>query len=64
MKRMGAPAEAAEREREGREATKREGGRDEDEEVEELNGPMRWEGKTCVGKRREIGDEAWGEPMR
>ena len=46
----GAPAEAAARDREGRETPKSEKGREEDEK---LFGPMGREGKNCLGKRLE-----------
>ena len=45
---VGTPAEAAAREREGRETPKSEKGREEDEKC---FGPMGREGKNCLGKR-------------
>ena len=47
---VGAPAEVAAGEREGRETPKSEKGREEDEK---LFGPMGREGKNCLGKRLE-----------
>ena len=47
---VGAPAEVAAREREGRETPKSEKGREEDEK---FFGPMGREGKNCLGKRLE-----------
>ena len=44
------PAEAAARDREGRGTRKRE---EEEDENFTGNGPMRGEGKNCLGKRRE-----------
>ncbi len=57
-----APAEAAAREREGREQPKRDGEGSLGEEVEEMEKePRGREGKNCLGKRRETVRGAIGE---
>ena len=55
------PGEAAAREREGRGTLKREG---EEDEYFSRDGPMREEGKNCLGKRREkVCEAVGGGPM-